>query len=324
MTFRSRARGRSSSRSRRRTRPRCPARSSRPQPPPCLTRRRRDPDRARSQAPSPASTRRAGVPAGRRTRTATSGRRTSSRRVNTSIGIFSKTDGARVAAFTFNPSGLARAPGTLCDTRNGGDPTVVYDPLGDRWIVADFAFTGSGNAPPYYECIAVSKTGDPVAGGWYFYADPRRRRGASVVPGLPEDGHLAGRALHDGQHVRLRPPAAPARFKEVRAWAFNRDDLESGATAAVRRRRPEHHDLLQPAAEQHAPVAGAPPAGRTTSSSPSRRRPFALQVFKFHVDYSGSGSTFTGPTNVSQRELHGRARQRPRARRTRSTRCASD
>ena len=82
--------------------------------------------------------------------------------VNTSIGIFSKT-GTQLAAFTFNTLWSAAGTGTACDTSNGGDPTVIYDPMGDRWIVADFAFTGNGTTAPYYECIAVSKTSDPVA-----------------------------------------------------------------------------------------------------------------------------------------------------------------
>ena len=31
--------------------------------------------------------------------------------------------------------------GTPCDTDNSGDPTVIYDPMADRYIVADFAFS---------------------------------------------------------------------------------------------------------------------------------------------------------------------------------------
>ena len=60
--------------------------------------------------------------------------------VNTAIGIFRKTDGARVAAFTLNNFWAGAGTGTLCDTTHRGDPTVEYDPLGDRWIVADLAF----------------------------------------------------------------------------------------------------------------------------------------------------------------------------------------
>ena len=75
---------------------------------------------------------------------------------------------------------------------------------------------------------------------------PRRRLRASVVPRLPEDGHLAGRSLHDGQHVPgqhlprgSRLGVQPLRPRVRRA-------------ASQRRRRHEHGELLQHAAEQHA------------------------------------------------------------------------
>src|SRR5436189_415918 len=61
--------------------------------------------------------------------------------VNTSIGIYNKTTGAAFATFTFNSLWSGAATGTTCDTSNGGDPTVIYDPQHDRFIVADFAWT---------------------------------------------------------------------------------------------------------------------------------------------------------------------------------------
>ncbi|MFN7975001.1 MAG: hypothetical protein U0166_22060 [Acidobacteriota bacterium] len=44
-----------------------------------------------------------------------------------------------------------------------GDPIVLYDALADRWLLSEFA--GSGNNL----CVYISKTSDPVAGGWYNY-----------------------------------------------------------------------------------------------------------------------------------------------------------
>src|SRR4029079_16416144 len=50
----------------------------------------------------------------------------------------------------------------------------LYDSFEDRWFISDFAFKleGSGNVSPQtaFECFAVSKTGDPVSGGWNFYS----------------------------------------------------------------------------------------------------------------------------------------------------------
>jgi hypothetical protein len=47
-------------------------------------------------------------------------------------------------------------------TSNAGDPVVVYDPLADRWVLAQFA-------GPRDLCFAVSQTADP--GGAYFVYD---------------------------------------------------------------------------------------------------------------------------------------------------------
>src|SRR5262245_19739686 len=85
--------------------------------------------------------------------------------VNTSIGIFRKSDGARVAAMSFNTLMSQGNFGNACDTHNFGDPVVVWDPGADRWIISDFAFVldASGNAiAPYFQCFAVSQTSDPV------------------------------------------------------------------------------------------------------------------------------------------------------------------
>ena len=57
--------------------------------------------------------------------------------------------------------------GGPCQTTNDGDPIVLYDHLADRWILTQFALP---NYPlgPFYECIAVSQTGDPT-GAYHRY-----------------------------------------------------------------------------------------------------------------------------------------------------------
>jgi len=88
--------------------------------------------------------------------------------VNTSMGIFDKTSGALVVALDYNT--FFQGPGgTPCDNANAGDVVVLYDEQVNRWVVTDFAWVNF-NTGPYYECIAVSQSGDPIGGGWYFYA----------------------------------------------------------------------------------------------------------------------------------------------------------
>src|SRR5207248_2351801 len=93
--------------------------------------------------------------------------------VNSSIGVYSKTGGPPVAAFTFNTFMSQGNFGNLCDAHNFGDPVVLYDTFEDRWIISDFAFvldSQNNVVAPAYQCFAASKSGDPVAGGWNFYS----------------------------------------------------------------------------------------------------------------------------------------------------------
>src|SRR5207237_9420628 len=60
--------------------------------------------------------------------------------VNTSIGVFRKSDGFQEAALTFDTFMSQGNFGNLCDNHNFGDPVVLYDSFEDRWIVTDFAF----------------------------------------------------------------------------------------------------------------------------------------------------------------------------------------
>ena len=87
--------------------------------------------------------------------------------VNSSIKIFDKSGNPLNGAngTTYNSFFLTLA-GTPCSGFNNGDGFVFYDHLADRWVVTDFAFPGSlPGAGPFYECIGVSQTGDPVSGG---------------------------------------------------------------------------------------------------------------------------------------------------------------
>src|SRR5712691_7520546 len=201
--------------------------------------------------------------------------------VNTSIGIFSKTGGAPLAAFTFNSLWAAGGTGTLCDTSNRGDPTVVYDPLADRWIVADFAFTGNASSPPFYECIAVSKTSDPVNGGWYLYAIRTDDGGHPWFADYPKMG-----IWPDGLYMTANMFQGNT-YREVRVWAFNRSDLEAGVAVrnAVIDLGTTAYFSLMPSNMRT--VAGAPPLGRENLLVSESETLAAFEVWKFHVDYSG-------------------------------------
>jgi uncharacterized repeat protein (TIGR01451 family) len=91
--------------------------------------------------------------------------------INEAFAIYDKATGDRLAAFT-EVSLWAGAGSTPCTTDPYGDPIVLYDQTADRWILTNLGFNLSNGNPvaPYYECFAVSKSGDPVSGGWWLYA----------------------------------------------------------------------------------------------------------------------------------------------------------
>jgi hypothetical protein len=59
-------------------------------------------------------------------------------------------------------------------TDPSGDPIVVYDQLEDRWLLSQFTTRGfdrkgNFNGLPFYNCVAISQTGDPT-GAYFRYA----------------------------------------------------------------------------------------------------------------------------------------------------------
>lgn len=55
-------------------------------------------------------------------------------------------------------------------TDPSGDPIVIYDQFVDRWLLTQFTTRGLDDpALPFYDCVAISKTGDPT-GEYYRYA----------------------------------------------------------------------------------------------------------------------------------------------------------
>jgi hypothetical protein len=78
--------------------------------------------------------------------------------VNSSIAVYDKQGNTLAGPMPINA--LFAPLGGTCATGSIVDPIVNYDPLADRWIVSGIQSS---------ICIAVSKTGDPVSGGWFLY-----------------------------------------------------------------------------------------------------------------------------------------------------------
>lgn len=204
--------------------------------------------------------------------------------VNSSIGIYSKTTGAAITVLSLDTF-FTGPNGTPCDNNNQGDPIVIYDTMADRWLVSDFAWGGGG--APYYECIAISQTGDPVAGGWYFYAFLADNASLNDYPkfGLWPDAYY--------MTANMFPDAGG--FDGTYVWAFNRAAMLAGSplTAIKFTTGAAFGSLLPSNLRGTLPPAGSPnyllalDAGR-------------LSMWKFQANFTTpANSTFAGPIPIT-------------------------
>jgi hypothetical protein len=162
-----------------------------------------------------------------------------------------------------------------------------------RWVITDFAWVDDVNGP-FYECIAVSRSSDPISGGWYFYA-------LEADAGLPapylNDYPKLG-VWTDGWYMSanmFRWPDLGDFF--VRVWALDKDSMISGGAlnqvvfdcvdAACA-------SLLPANVRGELPPAGAPNYFAGVSA------PDQFYLWKFHVDWGNPlNSAFTGPTALA-------------------------
>ena len=211
--------------------------------------------------------------------------------VNTSIGVFRKSDGFLEAAFTFDTFMSQGQFGNLCDTENFGDPVVLYDTFEDRWVITDFAFltdSGGNVLAPAFQCFAVSQSGDPITGGWNFYS----RQISDNLNDYPKFG-----IWPDGLYMSANLFGfGGGSFKNARAWAFNKAQMYAGApTVQVVQFDIGGGDFTVIPSNARLQT-GTPPQGRPNLFLSTQLYLNALTVYKFHVDWNHiSLSTFTGP-----------------------------
>lgn len=84
---------------------------------------------------------------------------------NLLVRVWNK-DGTAATPF-FPLSALFAEIGGICSTDDSGDTITLYDRLSDRWLISQFNFANVA-APPYHQCIAISKTGDPTGEYWAY------------------------------------------------------------------------------------------------------------------------------------------------------------
>jgi hypothetical protein len=203
--------------------------------------------------------------------------------VNTDFAVFNKSNGALV----FGPvpiNTLWSGFGGGCQTNNDGDPTVVYDKIANRWIIAQF----SVNTTPFLQCVAVSQTSD-ATGSYFRYSFSY----STQFPDYPKMG-----VWPDGYYTTYNMfNSAGTSFLGAKVCAFDRAKMLTGAVAT------------QQCFNTSTSFGGLLPADLDGSTLPPAGAPnyvvalgatSGLAVWKFHVDWTTpANSTFTGPTSLA-------------------------
>ena len=92
------------------------------------------------------------------------------------------------------------------------DPIIMYDRLANRWFMLEMGGTSSANRL----CTYVSKTDNPVTGGWNFYG--------FATPSLPDYPHCS---IWPGAYVCTTNEGGTS----VKVYAFDRTNMLAGTTA---------------------------------------------------------------------------------------------
>jgi len=145
--------------------------------------------------------------------------------VNTIYAVYDKNTGALLGGpYANNALWVAASTGDACEAQNDGDPVVMYDQLADRWVLSQFALPNFPSGP-YYECIAVSKTGDPL-GAWWLYTFKTSNTNMGDYPKLA--------VWPDGYYMSTNQFKSNATaWGGTGAFAFESAQMQIGGTATM-------------------------------------------------------------------------------------------
>ncbi|MFN7975026.1 MAG: hypothetical protein U0166_22185 [Acidobacteriota bacterium] len=153
-----------------------------------------------------------------------------------------------------------------------GDPFVVYDRQADRWVLAEMAAAGG-------VCVFVSRTSDPVSGGWFAY-------------------HLPPAGFTDYPKFVVWPDAYYVTTNESTpaVYALDRSRMLAGLPATSQRlavpRLPNYN--IQTLTPAHWSSVTAPPSGSAAffarhhddEAAPPSTPQDSIELWAFHVDWN--------------------------------------
>lgn len=221
---------------------------------------------------------------------------------NFRVAFFDKFTGNQVVNLSMDTF-WSNAGGTgACNNNHNGDPIALYDTQADRYIVTDFAWSDFYNGP-YYECIAVSKTSDPIAGGWWLYSFVADNNWLNDYPklGVWPDAYYMMADMFDedpGADPNTRSDDVET-FKYVQVWALDRASMLSGGPLNnVTFTNASYFSMVPSNFKGTPPPAGRPNYFGVVDLSASSNK---IHVFRFALNgaWPAPPATFTGPTDVT-------------------------
>ncbi len=226
--------------------------------------------------------------------------------VNVVFAIFRR-DGARI----YGPAAintLWQGFGAACGSSNDGDPTVLYDHLADRWFISQLAIPYFPNGP-FYQCIAVSTTGDPL-GSYYRYEYVISDTKLNDYPkfGVWPDGYYLSVNQFDNC-VDNFPFGITCDWAGPRAVVFERSQILAGQPArmvAFEKSPANLGGLLPSSLDGPAPPAGTPNYFVQVDDGAWFNPPVSdrLQIWAFQVDWSVDPPPATfGPSEASNPDV---------------------
>lgn len=170
--------------------------------------------------------------------------------VNVRWSMFNKTTGARISGPNDGSSFWAGFGGP-CQTRNDGDPIVLWDDRAQRWVMSQFI-----TSAPFAQCFAISTTSDPL--GTYY----RYQFSLPVFGDYPHIGIWTDAQETQNAYLMVTHDFASSAFQGASFVAFERDKMLQGQPAQMVRfagidnygALPLHLEGQQPAAAGSCPV----------------------------------------------------------------------
>jgi len=196
--------------------------------------------------------------------------------VNTAVAVFDKTGKRLVGPLDGNL--LWTGFGGNCEHYNDGDPIVLYDKAADRWLLTQFAVSGT----PFSQCIAVSTSGDPT-GTYARYEYQFNDFNDYPKFGVWPDAYYGTFNMFQGNN-----------FRGAKVCAFERSQMLAAAAA-----RMQCYDLTGQGGVLPADLDGTTPPPVGAPNYMLNLGANQLNLWKFHVDWATpTNSTLSGPAAV--------------------------